>query len=322
VERRAGGGRTRNTPWRWGQHLAIAAAYGACYEIAHHLSFPQWMLTSGLRLAALLLLPTRYWPALVLGEGLPLLETAALNVADLGIPWAMSASVPMAALWLAVLKPLRARWSLYDERGDLRMPLILAAALGTAVVTSVATLLTALSAILQSPTGAWPDPATGPMGYFLAYVLGAYLGALTLTPTILALRERFRRLPGHSLSLNTVWRSPLFRDAMAWLVPTLSLLAWVASTAPAASPLHETASFALVLPVLGMGWRHGWHGTAIGGMAASIALAIVASVVSPGLLAEAGTLRVEAVLALVISGSLLISHARARAPVAASARRI
>src|ERR1700754_237933 len=45
----------------WGQNLALAAAYSALYEVARYLSFPQWMLTSGLRLAFLLLLPTRFW---------------------------------------------------------------------------------------------------------------------------------------------------------------------------------------------------------------------------------------------------------------------
>lgn len=86
--------------------MAIAAAYGAAYEFARHLSFPQWMITAGLRLACLFLLPLRYWPALALGEGSPLLETSLLCVSDLGIPWAISESVPMVVLWMALMKPL------------------------------------------------------------------------------------------------------------------------------------------------------------------------------------------------------------------------
>ncbi|UPG92623.1 MASE1 domain-containing protein [Luteibacter aegosomatissinici] len=318
---RTGGLGARNTPWQWGQHLAIAAAYGAVYEIARHLSFPQWMLTSGLRLAALLLLPIRYWPALALGEGLPLLEDSVANAHDMGLPWAISASVPMVVLWMAALKPMRRRWSAYDERGGVRLPLILAAALVTAVITAIATLLTALAAILQTPTGAWPDPATGPMGYFLAYSLGAYLGALTLTPTILALHERFRSLRGQPLTVAGIVRSPLFKDVVAWLLPTLAALLWV-SLETHDDFVRQAARLALLLPVLAMAVRHGWHGTAIGGMAASVALAVDAAVTSPGLLAEASTIRVEAVLALVISGSLLVGYRVPAARAAASAQRL
>jgi two-component system, NarL family, sensor histidine kinase UhpB len=314
----ARGQRMDHTPWQWGQHLAVAAAYGACYEIARYLSFPQWMLTAGLRLAALLLLPRRYWPALALGEFLPLLESSAANAAGLGIGWAISASVPMVVLWMAIMKPLRARWSLFDSRGEVRIPLVLVAALGVSVVTAIATLLTAEAAILNGPDTSWPDPDTGPLGYFMAYTLGAYLGALTLTPMVLALRERLQHLRGAPLSVRLITRSPLLRDTVRWLLPMLAATTWVAIHTHDET-LRQAARLALVLPVLGMAWRHGWHGTAIGGMAASMALAIVASIASPGLLAEAGTIRVEAIMALAISGSLLV---RVKAPVARTSRQI
>lgn len=295
----------------WGQHLAIAAAYGALYEVARHLSFPQWMLTAGLRLACLLLLPTRYWPALALGEGLPLLENAFFLAPDFGVAWAVSESVPMAVLWMALLKPLRQHWSLHDDQGRIRMPVILSAALGAAIITATATLLTAVTAILNTPTGEWPDPNTAWPGYFLAYTLGAYLGALTLTPTVLALRERFLALGGQPLSVTRIWRSALLRDVLGWVLPAMATLTWIAVHTQDEA-LQQAARLALIGPVLLLAWRHGWHGTAVGGMAASIALAITA----PGLLADPATLRVQAILALVVSGGLLVgawAAARAKA---------
>lgn len=286
---------------RWGQHLALAAAYGAMYEVARHLSFPQWMLTAGLRLACLLLLPTRFWPALALGEGIPLLEVAALNVPRFGFAWAVSEAVPMVVLWMALMKPLLGRWAVHDARGHIRMSLILVAALGSAAITAVATMLTALTAIIHTPTGAWPDPNTGFVGYLCAYFLGAYLGALTLTPTVLALHERFRALGGKPVTVSRIWRSSLLRDTLAWVLPSLVVLAWLTMDA-GQEGLRQAARFALVAPVLVMAWRHGWHGASVGGMCASIALAVVA----PGPLADAATIQVEAVLALVVSGSLLV----------------
>jgi len=304
----------------WGQHLAIAAAYGALYEVTRHLSFPQWMLTAGLRLACLLLLPTRYWPALAVGEGLPLLENAFFLAPDLGVAWAVSESVPMVVLWMALLKPLRQRWSLHDDQGRLRMPVILSAALGTAVITATATLLTAVTAIMNTPTGEWPDPNTAWPGYFLAYTLGAYLGALTLTPTILAMRERFLALDGQPLTASHVWHSALFRDVLAWVVPALATLTWIAVHTHD-DALQEVARFVLICPVLVLAWRHGWHGTAVGGMLASIALAVTA----PGVLADPATLRVQAILALVVSGGLLVgawAAARAKAKATHASTRI
>ncbi|QWT19103.1 MASE1 domain-containing protein [Bacillus sp. NP157] len=298
---------THATYWqRWGRHLAVAAAYGATYELARYVSFPQWMLTAGLRLAALLLLPVRYWPALALGEALPLLESAAIHEPDLGLPWAVSASVPMVVLWMALLKPLTRRWSLHDERGQVRMPLILGAALGSAFITSAATLLTAFSAILNTPTGAWPDPSTGPAGYFLAYTLGAFLGALTLTPVVLAMHERFRALGGKPLSWRVIWRSPLLRDLLGWALPAAAALTLIAVTTHD-DGVRQAARLFLIAPTLGLAWRHGWHGTAVGGMAASIALALTAS----GLLVDPATLQAQSILALAVSGALL-TRAKAR----------
>lgn len=295
----------------WGQNLALAAAYSALYEVARHLSFPQWMLTSGLRLAFLLLLPTRFWPALALGEGLPLLENAVFLAPDMGVPWAISESVPMVVLWMALLKPLLQRWTIHDPQGRLRMPVMLSAALGVAIITAAATLLTALAAILNTPTGEWPDPSTAWPGYFLAYTLGSYLGALTLTPTVLALRERFLALSGQPVTVARIWHSALFRDALAWVLPMLATLTWIAVHTQDAG-MQQAARLALIAPVLVLAWRHGWHGTAIGGMAASVALAITA----PGSLADPATLRVQAILALVVSSGLLVgawASARARA---------
>lgn len=300
---------------RWGHHLAIAAAYAAVYEVARHLSFPQWMATAGLRLACLLLMPVRYWPALAVGEGVPLIETAALCAPDLGAAWALSECVPMILLWMALLKPMRRRWSLHDARGRLRMAVILSAALGTAIITAVATLLTTLTAIIHSPTGAWPDPDTGWVGYLFAYLLGAYLGALTLTPAVLALRERYRALGSTPLTLRRVWRSALLRDVLGWVLPILAVMTWLAVRTHD-DALRQAARIALIFPVLGLAWRHGWHGTAVGGMTASVALAATA----PDLMADPATLQVQAILALVLSGTLLVGVRGPTRAVGSSAR--
>jgi hypothetical protein len=103
----------------WGKHVAIAAAYVGFYELCRHVSFPQWMLMSGFRLTCLLLLPPRYWPAIVVGEALPMLENAIVWGPKFGILWALLAAAPMALLWIPVLKPMRARWPTRHRRPTL-----------------------------------------------------------------------------------------------------------------------------------------------------------------------------------------------------------
>jgi glucose-6-phosphate-specific signal transduction histidine kinase len=281
----------------WGQHVAIAAAYGVIYQVALYVSFPQFLLTTGLRLACLLLLPMRYWPAIAIGEGLPLAENAVLCAGRFGIPWAILASFPTVALWMPLLKPIRERWPLYDPDGRLRMPMILMATLGASVITAAITTVTLIAALMHAP-GKWPE--ISPVDFFFAYVLGAFLGALTLTPVILALHERARALGDAPLSLSTIWHSTLFRDVFLWVFPALACMAWLAATTHDDS-LRQLARLALLWPVLGLAWRHGWHGTAVGGMGASLALAFTAK----GLL-DPATIQVQVVLAFALSGTLLV----------------
>lgn len=292
--------------FRWthgGQHLAVAAVYAACYDLTLQLSFPQWMLTSGLRLACLLLLPMRFWPALVVGESLPLMEEALMCAPDFGIPWAVLQAIPMVALWAPLLRFMRQRWPVFDAEGGVRMGMILWATIGTSVITALATTLRLIVALRHSP-GKWPDIVAG--DYFSAYLLGAYLGALTLTPTILALRERFEAHQRTPLTMATVWRSPLLRDTLSWVLPAMAALTWVA-WAVDEEAVRVTAKLALLCPVVALAWRHGWHGTAVGGMAASVALAVTAQ----GAL-DPATIRVQLLLAVMLSITLWLGARASR----------
>lgn len=306
-------GHTKGAVWHtWGQYVAVAAAYEALYEITYHVSFPQFLLTTGVRLAFLLLLPTRFWPAIAIGESVPLLENAFFCVGQFGWTWAVLASIPTVALWAPFLKPLRARWPLYDERGRLRMSVIITATFGAALITAAITTVTLIAALHHAP-GKWPELSPG--SFFFAYLLGAFLGALTLTPTILALHERFRGLRMETLSVALLSRSPLLRDVLRWVLPAIAASVWLANTMQD-DLVRQAARLALVWPVIGLAWRHGWHGTAVGGMAASFALALTAH----GLL-DPVTLQVQVVLAFMISGALLIGGHTSRSSLAGASMR-
>ncbi|UPG95104.1 MASE1 domain-containing protein [Luteibacter aegosomatissinici] len=278
----------------WAQQFAIAGAYAACYELARHVSFSHWILPAGLRLACMLLMPRRYWVALAMGETLPVVESALMSESTFGAAWALSASTPIMLLCMAWMLPLRRRWHIHDDHGHVRMGLMMTATLGCALITAVATTLTLVTALTANP-GKWPEISVAT--YFWAYLLGAYLGALTLTPCLLALRERADTVK--VLTVASIWRSRLLRDLTGWAVPMLGGLAWLAM-ATQNDGVRQLARLAILLPVLAMTVRHGWHGSAIGGMFASIALAATGTA-----LLDPAMIRSQVMLALLISGCLL-----------------
>jgi len=63
----------------WWRHLLVAVGYAAVYALLRSVSVSNWNLPASLRLAALLLVPMRYWPALVLGEAMPVAYQAWLS---------------------------------------------------------------------------------------------------------------------------------------------------------------------------------------------------------------------------------------------------
>ncbi|UPG87706.1 MASE1 domain-containing protein [Luteibacter aegosomatis] len=277
-----------------GHHLAVAAAYAACYELAKHFSFSHWILMSGLRLACLLLVPRKFWPALVVGEALPVIESAVLCIPDFGVTWGAYYSVPSILLCMPVISVLLRRMPLYGSDGAPRMPTILVATLSCALVTALHSDIGVLIAYLgrQDTIGVWLDEAVPD---FMAYLLGNYLGALTLTPVVLALRQG---VDVKGIRLRDALQHPMFRDIVLVAVPCIAILTVMARTD--APTIREVARLALVLPVVAATARHGWTGGAVAGMLSSIAMACTTTV-----LLDPAVIRAQVVLALAISGALV-----------------
>lgn len=282
--------------WKaWGQYVAVAAAYDAVYEITRYVSPPQFLLMTGLRLACMLLLPMRFWPALAIGEFVPLAQNAIFCADKFGVPWAVVMSIPSIALYWPVIGHLLKRRPLYDAYGCLRMPMIVCATLAASVITAGLVTASWLAALMHDPG---KFPAHDPTMVFVSRLAGSYLGALTLTPVILAISERYRERR-ETLMMGTIWRSPLLRDILWWAAPALAVTAWIAMTT-AGDSVRQLGRLALLWPVLGLAWRHGWHGTAVGGLMASYALAFTAK----GLL-DPDTLKAQVAMSVVLTGALI-----------------
>ena len=280
----------------WGRYLAVAGAYAACYELTRNISFSHWMLPAGLRLACLLLVPRRYWPALAVGEALPIAEMAALHATSFGFLWAAMAALPPILLCMPAMAWLRKRHTLTRPDGQVNMGFILASTLICAVITTAAN--ASVLATVSMADGSAAPAITMPL--MLAWVLGCYLGALTLTPLILAIRERLAILPGGAPTWYAVRHSPLIRDAVLFVVPCLALLLLVADGAGDDDGLLTCVRIGMAIPVIAMTLRHGWHGAAVGGMLASVAQASTSFH-----LQDPAMIRSQAVLAFVATTALI-----------------
>lgn len=287
-----------------GALIAIAAAYAACYELTQHVSFSHWNLSSGLRLSALLLVPRRYWPALLLGETLPVIEHAVLFAPRFGMNWAMITGIPVIALCMPVVALVRRKLALHRPDGSLNIGLILATTLVCAVLNASLNDL-ALRAALAAAPGAWPelDAST----YFFAYLLGSYLGALTLTPSFLALKMAVDA-PASQKWLQGSLRAP----TVALVVAAASLMLAVGLLAGhAQGGMLMALRLGVALPVLALTLRFGWQGGALAGLVASVVLATTSTT-----LLDPPMINAQIVLAFVLSGALLIGIPIARVKMA------
>lgn len=282
----------------WVRYLLVALAYAACYAMLRSVSVSNWNLPASLRLACLLLLPYRYWPALMLGEAIPVGYQAWDLHEQYGLAWATFAAFPPIVLCAPVVAWFRRHTRILQVDGRIDLALLLASALVCAVLTAAGNSFALTS--VQLPHGA-PGPALTVQIVF-GYFLGNYLGALTLTPAVLAMRSWL----GGGFAWSPVLRSHFLRDVAVGLLPALAVLAWLGSIGT-----HDTMQVCRIfmfLPVAWLAWRHGWQGAAIGGGIASCAVAFTSAVVR-----DPSVIQAQAVIAFAIS-TLLMFGSRVAQP--------
>ena len=288
----------------WMGHVAVALAYAASYMLLRSMSVSHWYLPAGLRVASLLLLPYRYWPALILGETIPVTYLGWSNQDNFGWLWASLMSIPPMLFSAPVIAWCRRRKTLLRADGQINMTLLLSAILASAVVACLVN--TGTFAVIRMPHGQ-PAPAVTTQ-VVLRYFLGGNLGALSLVPVLVALRFW---LPG--ITTRAAWlavlRGSFVRDFVAGVLPPLLLLMWLASVGNAET--MQVCRVAMFLPVAWMTLRHGWQGAAAAGMLASAAVQLTETVVRDPSVIQAQALIAFAISTLLLLGSRLGPRAEA-----------
>ncbi|KAF1016418.1 MAG: hypothetical protein GAK31_01916 [Stenotrophomonas maltophilia] len=222
--------------------LALAVLYAVTCWITWHLSVDQFFLPAGIRVAALLLVPKRMWPYLILGEYAYFAHMRYPMIEQYGIGWVIIGSAClMPAVTLIV--HLHYKVMAFTTEGWL-----LSIAASAALVASALKL--GLLHVL------WPVPPSMPFySNAMLYVLSDYIAILTVAPLALLWMRR------RSDYDWTAWR---LRPTVAAFVSLSVMGVLLALIGPHDHSARATLQLLLVLPVIGLTCMHGWRGAAVG----------------------------------------------------------
>ena len=282
----------------WLSQLAVAAAYAVAVSLFRQLSISHWLLLCGLHMSALLLVPYRYWAALLVGETISLSYLSITCLEQLGMTWALINAVPSLAFAIPVVYLCRERWRIFPTRTTINMGALLICAL------LISALRTGHSLVLVS-TANLPE-GYPPLKYgFLAgqWLLGNYLGALTVVPFVLVIRHVLQETSWHALGTR-FFKSRLAMECVFLLMPILVFLVGLGLSASSTADTRQLAQMAMFLPVVWLTLRYGWQGAAVGGTMASVAVFVL----MPKLF-DPATLNAQVFIAFIIS-TMLIMGAR------------
>jgi two-component system, NarL family, sensor histidine kinase FusK len=275
----------------WIRHATAALIYALSYLIVRHFSFSHWSPLASLRLGCVLLVPRRYWPALLIGETLPLVYSSYMCLVDIfGVPladgwkWLLAASTPPIALAMMVVYPMRNYLPGRNKAAVEGMGLLLCCIFAMA----------ALTAVVDGGVYALePNGATTPwLAEVGDYFLGTFLGAVAFVPMVLAAYEA-----------RSTFR---LSNIVQWVVKGAPLIAVVALMAWAGREAHsmmwrQAMQVGLFVPLAAYALMFGWRGAAMSGAVISVGLITIMPVEQ-----DAATLLAQALMVFAMATFLML----------------
>lgn len=232
--------------------IAFSVIYCAAYLAAWYQSLDQWFLPTGLRVAALLFLPYRYWPFLFLGDAAGLLEIRGAKAERYGELWAYLSPFLLAPMISVAPALLRTRFRRFGDNVAY-LPILVAA---ISIWSSFCKI--ALNYALAGPI---PEHLADT---FHKYVVGDCLGMLIVVPLFLVWKSRNE--PGFSKN-----KFLLDSTIAISMITTMAIASIPATTSPYLRQLFLVME---IVPAAGMTFLHGWRGAALGITATNLAIGL------------------------------------------------
>jgi hypothetical protein len=241
---------------RWsvlGKGVALAVGYCAVFLGLWHLSFNQWYLPAGLRLACLLLLPLRYWPYVFAGDAAALLVMRVPKAEAYSYQWAYLS--PLLLISMIALVPWCFRRKLETPNGIVRW---------FPAIAAVAAVWSCACAMFLNYALHGPRQLVN-LQNVVSYSVGNFLGMLMVVLPCLLWAKRKGWPAGRRDILQDLGIASAMIAALYW-----------AAMLPAAqdAPIQLMPLIFMLLPAVYLAVVHGWHGAACGLLLVNVAIAL------------------------------------------------
>lgn len=247
----------------WLVQLAVCLGYSVAFGALNSVSDANWHFNAGLRLMCLLLVPYRYWFALLVGEAIPNAYLSYICLHDLGPTWVAFRMIPPILVAMPVVWFSRTKFNIFPTKNlvDIRTLLLC-----TLVVSTVWTGYSYTAAsLVKAPDNSFHVEPIMAAGYFM----GNYLGLLSMVPLALIARLDYRKGRVKEL-LARLGGSRLILEAGVFVLPMFALLAWLGERVAADSLAQQVIQLAMLLPAAWLTMKYGWRAAALGSTLAII----------------------------------------------------
>jgi two-component system, NarL family, sensor histidine kinase FusK len=268
----------------WWVHVLATMAYVLAYGALEPFLIAGWTPRSALRVACLMFVPYRYWPALAVGDVLGLVILMLPDDVLWGDAFALTSMISPLAVAMPIVWWCRSRLNLFPSKHLVNLRTLLLCCV----------LLSLEWGALNYMSCLFGTGVTTPSGFFLL-TLGKYIAILSLLPWVLVARIEYLSQPTWRLRVRGFVRKFLTWDTLVVAVLTGVFAVWLGHHN------HEQAThqalLGVFLPILWLTLRPGWRSAALGGTPAIICAGLLLS--STGNLAW--IIKAQAFLAITIT---------------------
>jgi glucose-6-phosphate-specific signal transduction histidine kinase len=252
----------------WFTQVAVIAAYAAAYILLRPISDAHFPIIAGLRLGCLLLMPYRLWPALVVGELLPLAYFNILWTAQFGTPALLLETTPPIAIAMPIVWWCRSRLALFPNKRLINVKTLLICGLLVSLVWTLVNFGT-IAAIRPSAENP-PMPVDSLM--LVGLFIGKYIAILAVVPWVLMAKTDY----GTGLLRSRLQRfakSRLLIETASLILPAFVALSWL--SLHGSEDARQLTRMVMFLPALWLTIRYGWRAAVISGTLAIICICSV-----------------------------------------------
>ena len=277
--------------WRnnWLHQITVAVICALANRLLQPYSNVDWPIPAGVRFCCLLVVPYRYWTALVIGEFFPVVYFNIQNIDQFGLMWVILASIQSIAIDIPIVWWCRSRMALFPTRQLINVGALLLCV----VVATLTWILFKCAAVAGVHLAPWAPPFKLTIIKVVGGFISKYVVNLSLVPWALMAKLEYGSSSRRTW-LRRLAHSPVLLDAAVLLLPTLAALTWLGLNTT--GDIRLVCRVAMFLPVIWLTFKHGWRASALGST-----LAICSISLTLGPYQDPDTLQVQTFIALILT---------------------